>query len=155
MSRAAGPLLATVLGLFATAAAPGAELGRLFLTPAERTALDEARVRRDEPVAVESLPDRAELEFEVEAVPDTRPALRVDGYVRRSGGPATVWVNGADSYQGDLGVHGVNARGVDVGPGGVDLPIAGTEETVRLKPGQTWDPQAGAVTDAYERRDEP
>lgn len=60
---------------------PGAgaadELGRLFHSPAERTALDAAR-RADRQRPTASAPAQ----------------VRIDGYVQGSGGHGTVWVNG-------------------------------------------------------------
>lgn len=73
MSRAIAMLV-----LLAHCALCGAqELGRLFFSPAERDALD---ARRSEKPA--SAPAAAQA------------PVRIDGYVLRSGGPSTVWVNG-------------------------------------------------------------
>lgn len=148
-------LAGVVFALLASTPAPAEELGRLFLTPAERAWLDDARRRRAEPEAAAPAPQTPTLEFIVEDTLPEGPAVRLDGYVQRSGGPATVWVNGEDSYQGDLGAHGVDGRGVDVRRQGVSLPMAETGRTVTLKPGQTWDPAAGAVSDAWERPEAP
>lgn len=68
----AGLLLAGRVG-----AAPAATLGRLFYTPEQRARLD--RHGTAEPVA--------------ETVSSAEPR-RVDGVVRRSGGTATVWIDG-------------------------------------------------------------
>src|SRR5262249_17199360 len=74
MSRA---LALLVLALAAAAAHPE-ELGRLFCTPEQRAALDARRSAR--------LPDNP--------VSAARPVTRVDGFVKRSAGPSTVWING-------------------------------------------------------------
>src|ERR1700741_4289272 len=74
--RRALALLALAL---AAAAAPGQELGRLFFTPEQRAAL-EARRRAH-------LPDSA-------APAVAAPLTRVDGFVKRSAGPSTIWING-------------------------------------------------------------
>ena len=74
MSRAIAMLV-----LLAHCALCGAqELGRLFFSPAERDALDARRSERSgsAPAAVQA-------------------PVRIDGYVLRSGGPSTVWVNGS------------------------------------------------------------
>lgn len=73
MSRAIAMLV-----LLAHCALCGAqELGRLFFSPAERDALDARRSDRpgSAPAAVQA-------------------PVRIDGYVLRSGGRPTVWVNG-------------------------------------------------------------
>jgi hypothetical protein len=66
--------------LLATSAIGAQDLGRLFFTPEERAALDARRKAR--------VPDRP-------AAPVVAsPTTRLDGYVRRSEGRSTVWVNG-------------------------------------------------------------
>lgn len=139
-------------------AASAAELGRLFLSPAERAALD--RARHAAPVAVVPLPvEEPMLEMTVQDNIDT-PALmmvepvRVNGYVQRSEGPPTVWINGADTYQGDLTAHGVDARGVRIEDKGVRVPLTEMSEDLMLKPGQSFDPFAEQMADAYEQHPE-
>jgi hypothetical protein len=60
-------------------------LGRLFFTPAERAALD--RAQAGVPVDEESIP----------AV--TKRPAQVNGYVSRSDGKATVWLDGDPRYR--------------------------------------------------------
>lgn len=76
MARRGILALATLL---AAASSAAAELGTLFHTPEERAALD--RLRRGEPTE----PPPAEAQ--------ARPPV-VTGYVRRSDGRHTVWVDG-------------------------------------------------------------
>jgi len=87
-----------------------------------------------------------------EEAADIGPAVTVDGYVRRSGGPSTVWVNGTDSYQGNLAEQGVDVRGLEVDETRVRLPRRGVDEPLLLKPGQTFDPATARISEAYERR---
>ncbi len=58
-------------------AAEAAPLGRLFMTPEARLALEHQR----------------QLKFQATQTPDGAP-LRLDGVVVRSSGKATVWING-------------------------------------------------------------
>jgi hypothetical protein len=55
------------------------ELGRLFFTPEQRSALDARRKAR--------VPDKPTANVVVS------PTMRLDGYVKRSSGRSTVWVN--------------------------------------------------------------
>jgi hypothetical protein len=73
--RASRAMLAALL--LATAAR-GAELGTLFFTPAEREEMD--RQRRGEPAAA--------------SAPREAGGRAVTGYVKRSDGRATVWIDG-------------------------------------------------------------
>jgi hypothetical protein len=107
------------------------ELGRLFFTPEQRAALDARRKAR---------------------VPDTptvavvaSPTTRVDGFVRRSGGPSTVWVNGEP-----LGEHGSDAPRIMRTPaaeGRVSVPVGEGGIRFTLKPGQVLDRGSGEVHD--------
>ncbi len=75
--RASRRLLACIAALAATAA-QALELGTLFTTPAERERLD--RLRRGEPVATDQAPGGSEH--------------AITGYVKRSDGRGTVWIDG-------------------------------------------------------------
>jgi hypothetical protein len=118
-------LLAPATGVLAQ------ELGRLFFTPEQRAALDARRKAR---------------------VPDTptvavvaSPTTRVDGLVRRSGGPSTVWVNGAP-----LGEHGPEAPRILPGAAGdprVSVPAGDGNIRFSLKPGQVLDRGSGEISD--------
>ena len=97
------------------------ELGRLFFTPEQREALDARRRAR--------VPDKP-------AAPVVAsPVTRVDGYVRRSGGPPTVWINGESV--------------TDTVPDGgrVPVPVGEGGARTRLKPGESLDRGNGAVSD--------
>ena len=151
--------LFTVVVLFFLATAvciQAAELGRLFLTPAERAALDRARHAVKEPAPEQTVdePRLTDVGLEDE-VPEAKAPITVDGYVSRSGGPATVWVNGTDTFQGDLTEFGIDAQRVEIESSRVRLPIDGGEAPVLLKPGQSFDPGSNAISDVYERRESP
>ncbi|HWM43192.1 MAG TPA: hypothetical protein VNP36_12190, partial [Burkholderiales bacterium] len=75
-----------VLALLITGSAFAQEVGRLFFTPEQRAALDARRKAR--------VPDKAA------ATVVASPTTRVDGYVQRSTGPSTVWVNGEPLPEG-------------------------------------------------------
>ena len=122
----------TVLFLLALAlgapAAQAQELGRLFLTPEQRASLDARRKAR--------VPDKPA------AVVQSSPNTRVDGYVQRSGGPSTVWVNGEA-----LPEQAPESPRIG-GEGRVSVGVGDAGGRVRLKPGQTLDRGTGEVRDA-------
>lgn len=84
--------LAIILGLLAATSLPGANanaeptpsqgLGRLFITPQKRAVLEQLRLRN------------------ALITPDQRvDSFLLNGIVRRSQGPSTVWVNGISFHQ--------------------------------------------------------
>jgi hypothetical protein len=99
------------------------DLGRLFFSPEQRAALDARRKARvfDKPAAAPMV---------------ASPTTRLDGYVRRSDGRSTVWVNGA---QADEASPQADGR--------VSVTVGDSEARVRLKPGEVLDRGNGEVTD--------
>lgn len=111
----------TITLLCVAADAAAQELGRLFFTPEQRAAMDARRKAR--------VPDKPA------AAAVASPTTRLDGYVRRSRGPSTVWVNG-ESVDARPGAEG--RVPVPVGDGGARVP---------MKPGQVLDRGTGEVRD--------
>jgi hypothetical protein len=106
------------------------ELGRLFFTPEQRAALDARRKAR--------VPDKPAAQV------TASPTTRLDGYVKRSGGPSTVFVNGEAVLEGsaDVPVVDPERRGgrisISVGEGGARR---------ELRPGETLDRGTGEIRD--------
>src|SRR2546423_536327 len=75
------------------------EIGRLFFTPQQRADLDARRKAR--------VPDKPA------AAAVASPVTRLDGYVKRSGAPSTVWINGESTTEG-----APDAPRIDRGPSG-------------------------------------
>lgn len=124
MTRAA-LLLATFLApLLAGGDAHAQELGRLFFTPEQRQSLDARRKARvpDKPAAVAA-----------------SPTLRLDGYVKRSGGRSTVWVNGESTNDA--------SRIPASSDGRLSVHIGETGQRIPLKPGETLDRGSNEVRD--------
>jgi hypothetical protein len=122
-------LLVLLLGL-APAFAAAQDLGRLFFTPQQRSALDQRRRAR--------MPDKP-------TAPAAAPLTRVDGYVKRSGGPSTVWINGDP-----LGESAPEAPRIDAGrtpSGSVSITIGESGARTRLRPGEALDRGTGEVHD--------
>ena len=70
------------------------------------------------------------------------PVTRVDGYVKRSQGPSTVWVNGESLSEG-----GGDAPHIQAPAGEVSVNVGDGGKRVRLKPGESLDRGTGEVTD--------
>ena len=133
-------LVAGSLLLFgATVCAQEAPLGRLFLTPEQRAALDNARRNKI----------RAEATRKPRASQVARD-VRVDGVVKRSDGESVVWINGK-------AVEDETVDGMRV------APLAGTQSSIvvrdpdkgrvlKLKVGQRADLLTGKITENYESR---
>jgi len=123
--------LALLVFLLATAPVQAQELGRLFFTPDQRAALDARRRAR--------VPDRPA------AVVVAAPVTRLDGYVERSGGPSTVWINGESVPDNAPEAPRIDsARGAG---GSVSISVGEAGSRVRLRPGEALDRGNGEVRD--------
>lgn len=134
-------LLIACLPILATAAEP-AQLGRLFLTPSERAALDIVRQNSRPP---ERIVTSASIdENDGASTPPTPPIVTIQGYVKRSDGKGTVWVNGQPlqekSVSSNLEVGRLQGNTNDV-----QIKLPSTGQTVKLKAGQSYDPGSGKV----------
>lgn len=124
MTRHAALFLMCFTSLYGEPAA-GQELGRLFFTPEQRQALDARRRAR--------VPDKP-------AAAAASPTTRLDGYVKRSSGRSTVWVNGEPTDDRPRIPPTSDGRvPVDVGDGG---------GRVGLKPGESVERGSNSVRDA-------
>jgi hypothetical protein len=108
------------------------ELGRLFLTPEQRSTLDARRKAR--------VPDKPA------AVLLESPYTRVDGSVRRSAGKSTVWVNGEAIPEG-VQPEGARLSSRGAGKDRVSVPVGESKQRVELRPGETLDRFSGQVQD--------
>jgi hypothetical protein len=103
------------------------ELGRVFFTPEQRDSLDARRKARvpDKPAAAPVV---------------ASPTTRLDGYVKRSAGPSTVFINGEPVPEGSPEAPriGESRASIAVGDGGARRA---------LKPGETLDRGTGEVRD--------
>jgi hypothetical protein len=129
--KPASLLLIALFCLLDSTQASAQEFGRLFFTPEQRAALDARRKAR--------IPDKPA------AAVVASPTTRMDGYVKRSGGPSTVFLNGEAVVETSQPDSPRVPRGksedkvsVPVGDGGVRVP---------LKPGEVLDSGSGEVHD--------
>jgi len=145
MKRSATTMLLTMLLVLPIRAnralADGGEsIGRLFLTPAERARIDATRTNTDSGERLDVL-----------AVGRAKPIeqIVVNGFVQRSGGPDTVFVNG-ESF------HDERPRADDIellrGPDDESRVVVAkrNQGSARLKPGQAWDLHSDQVVECSE-----
>jgi hypothetical protein len=130
-------LLAFALLVTATATAHAAgDLGRLFFTPAQRAQLDVLRERHQRLGAA--------AEAQQSPLPQT---ITVNGVVTSSDGKSTVWINN-QPVSGDEPAAGVDL--VHSGSGHVTLRLPESHREVKIKVGESLNPQTGDVTEGYE-----
>lgn len=126
---------ALIAGACVSAATPAAEpVGRLFFTPAQRSALDAGK-RIGEPRTAPVAP-RGPRE------------LTLDGVVTRSDGESTVWVNGR--ALGKRTTPGISAMASGSDPAAARVNISGARETVQLRVGQRLERDTGKIAEPYE-----
>lgn len=149
LAAVAAALLA--VALLGAAPAEAQRLGRLFFTPEERQALEEAR--REYELGGPEEPEPRDVP-KVEQDDPVVSRLRINGVVLRSAGPSSTWVNGSPV------VGGMTREGLRVeadrgsARGNVRITLPSGVETVRLRPGQQIDVVSGSVLEVYQR-DEP
>jgi hypothetical protein len=130
MNRTFPLAVLAVLAMRGLPAAAQEPLGRLFFTPEQREALDARRKAR--------VPDKPAAAAAVAA-----PTLRLDGFVKRSDGRSTVWVNGeAQSEASSADAPRIGSRGARVSVNVGDSPAR-----VEMKPGEVLDRGNGEVRD--------
>ena len=131
MKRAFSALVGLMLAA-TSAAAAAQQLGRLFFTPEQRAELDARRKAR--------VPDKPAATL-IES-----PSTTLDGYVKRSDGKSTVFLNGAPVTEGADAKRAQiipsrddpSRAAIEVGEGGRRIP---------LKVGESLDRGTGEVSD--------
>lgn len=141
-------LLLLLLWLLPALADADERLGRLFLTPGERNSLDYLRQTSKPPekIVVGEEPEKDAGDQPPPPPPAAPAPVSVQGYVKRSDGKGTVWVNRQPvretSRQGEIEIGKLG------GPDNrVRVKVPGTGQPIELKAGQTYDPASGKVVD--------
>ncbi|MEM7292223.1 MAG: hypothetical protein AAF420_02350, partial [Pseudomonadota bacterium] len=123
---------------------------RLFLTPEQRLRLNN---RRDgiEPIIVPVIVEAPVVEEPPKPKPKPKPVVlpRVtfQGYVTRSDGETTVWVNNRPVGEGQQVRKNVRVLSVDEGAGKTRVSLP-DNSTISLKPGQRFEPKNRRVVDS-------
>ncbi len=143
------PLSAALVTLAAIElrAAPDDGFGRLFSRPAERRSLDTLRQNQQLKLANpqrDATPNPA-------AVAEPEP-VTMQGYVKRSDGAATVWINRKpireNSIADDVEIGRLSRPAHSAEKGGTDslgIRIPATGKRIRLKAGQVYEPETGRI----------
>ena len=126
-------LCALLAGSALTARAQSPQLGRLFLSPEQRTQLDAQRYGPPAPAPTLTPPPPP---------PPPAPPVELNGVVQRSSGRSTVWLN----QEAQNEPHNRLASGK---PGTLILRLS-NGQVVRIKPGQRYDPASGTVSEVQE-----
>jgi hypothetical protein len=120
------------------------EIGRLLLSPVERSTVERVRANINAGISAEGAPVII-LPDEVAAVARAEPQT-LNGWVLRAGQRSTVWVNGEPYYRFDnpgATRRSLQARGLLAEPG----KSGGLPGLLALKPGQTRDPETSQPVD--------
>jgi hypothetical protein len=132
-------LILITFGISAWAEEP---MGRLFSTPAERTALDQVRKTKKE-----MIPQKVET-TEISAKPITAvlpDAVTVQGYVKRTDGKkSTIWINHEAIQEGDSNDEVVVGK-LPAKTNRVPIRIKANGKQFALKAGQVYDPETNMV----------
>lgn len=126
--------LIALLLLAGPALTQAGELGRLFFTPEERAAMDKERLLAGLPT-----PRTADIAPSMENV-------TFNGYVKRSSGASTVWLNGTQhpDRRNRIGVTEKNHA-----PGEIAVKLPDSSRVYSLKVGQTLIPGNGEIREGY------
>ena len=140
-------LLALLMLMAGAGTAAGAEIGRLFFTPAQRAALDGFRKLNVQSAAI--VEDDRDKDLVIAPPAQGPERMSVGGVVRRSDGKNTTWVNNRAVAAGQAG-------GVKAAPGKNDNRVKLTDpqsgRSFELKVGQTVDVTSGTIEEGYARR---
>ncbi|MEM7206623.1 MAG: hypothetical protein AAF434_02250 [Pseudomonadota bacterium] len=121
---------------------------RLFLSSEQRAQLDRKRDGVEEvvvPVVVEAPKPKPKIEPKPKPKPEL-PSVSLQGYVVRGDGENTVWLNNRPVEEGQRAARDVRVLSIDESSGDAEVNLA-NEKTIRIKPGEKFEPKAEQVID--------
>ncbi len=127
-------------------AAADDDFGRLFSRPGERKNLD--ILRQKQKLQVSGSQPEPQLASVADALPEP---VTLQGYVKRSDGPATLWVNNKpvqeNSTLDDVEIGRLSKQGNAVKNGAeiLSVTIPATGKNVHLKAGQVYEPETDQI----------
>ena len=119
------------------------DLGRLFTTPQQRQTLE--KLRSQKPVEEIKIPEFTFAEPVVEEQKPVIGGITVNGLVYRKSGKSTAWINSANTYEGNFGNQYIQIDAQNIKPEDVEILIPINETKVKLKTGQTYDPETDQI----------
>jgi len=127
------------------------DLGRLFFSATERQALDAARATAALPVPPPPSVSATDVHLLPESPTDiATPSVTVNGIVSRSAGPSSAWVNGENLEKSRTSIPGSPDHPISVRHGALEF-TPDRQQRLRVKPGQTYDPIAARVLEAFDQ----
>jgi hypothetical protein len=150
-------LISFFIGLFISVmvaqsqAEPTGQFGRLFSKPNERNNLNV--LRQNQKLKTISAQEAQQAEAITVAEPVELPdPITLQGYVKRSDGASTLWINNhavqEDSTVDNVKIGRLNQRGFSkkgASTEGVDVNIPANGKHVRLKAGQMYEPETNQI----------
>ncbi|MFZ3088403.1 MAG: hypothetical protein WA123_10110 [Methylotenera sp.] len=145
-------LIALLVSVFTMSlqAAPDDDFGRLFSRPNERKNLD--ILRQNQKLKVATPQDSLQSESTADAAPPELPdPITMQGYVKRSDGSSTLWINNKavqeNSAVGDVQIGRLNKRAgsVQAGSDSLNVNIPATGKHIHLKAGQVYEPETNQI----------
>lgn len=133
-----------------TYAAPDDDFGRLFSYSQERKNLDV--LRQNQKLKVITQQEAAQPALLANAAPPELPApITMQGFVKRSDGASTLWINN-QAVQEDTTINNVqigrlNQKKNPIKPGSnsLNIKIPANGKQIRLKPGQMYEPESNQI----------
>jgi len=140
-------ILILLLALSTITYAEDARLGRLFFTPRDRATMDIVRQNSKAPDKVITSKD-----IEADVVPEDTPAaikkasqpVIVNGYISRSDGNNTVWVNNQPMAEKSIN-QSIKIEKLRADKGQVKIVLTDEKKAASLRPGQVYDPNSNRV----------
>lgn len=119
------------------------DFGRLFSRPNERSKLDVMRQNQKLKVIAPEPVDNGTEEPAPVTLPDP---ITLQGYVKRSDGSSTVWINNQPVQEGST-VNNVNIGRLNENAkqGTLDVKIPANGKHIRLKAGQIYEPETNQI----------
>ena len=143
------PGICVLCGLISTVFDVNADtLGRIFTSEEDRGRLE--YVRKQKPMVEAPVTETTEIEeiFAEEPAEEEiliRDTLNLKGFVRRSDGKNSAWINEGNSYEGDLDTLYINVSPEDIGDDNVTINMPDNKTQVQLKVGEAYDPASQQV----------
>ncbi|MFM9913146.1 MAG: hypothetical protein ACKVN9_06415 [Methylophilaceae bacterium] len=135
-----------VLNLPLLSLAEEARIGRLFFTPSDRANMEIIRKNSKAPDKVVKAEDIEEVAAEEDApiAKKVSPPVVVNGYISRSDGKNTVWVNDRPMSEKSSS-QTVKVEKLRADKGQVKIVITDEKKAASLRPGQVYDPNSNKV----------